>query len=85
MSEDGKISLDTEEYLAEIKETNVKVIKDTEPDNWPVTKEEIVKALTEIGLTRADNVMVHASLSKLGYGMWRGTDCYRGDYGNGGR
>lgn len=67
MSEDGKISLDTEEYLAEIKETNVKVIEDTEPDNWPVTKEEIVKALTEIGLTRADNVMVHASLSKLGY------------------
>jgi len=67
VSEDGKISLDTEKYLAEIKGANVKVIEDTEPDNRPVTKEEIVKALTEIELTRADNVMVHASLSKLGY------------------
>ncbi|WP_035793182.1 hypothetical protein [Butyrivibrio sp. AE3006] len=32
-----------------------------------VTKEEIKKSLAEVGLKAGDNVMVHTSLSKIGY------------------
>ena len=33
----------------------------------PITKNEIITALEKLGLTKGDNVMVHTSLSQLGY------------------
>ena len=32
-----------------------------------ITKDEIISAFKEVGLNKGSNVMVHASLSKLGY------------------
>lgn len=67
--ENGGITLDWEKYLKERKKEFKKIyITDRQKhDHRPITKKEISDALTNLGLNAEDAVMVHASLSNIGY------------------
>lgn len=61
--DDGSITLDWKKYL---KERGIAAVKPEEPKK-PVTKEDMVEAFKRLGLKENDNVIVHTSLSDLGY------------------
>ena len=66
VSEDGSVTIDWEKYLEEYSTQEQKV----EPEKSlkkPLTKKDLSEAFKELGLKENDIVMVHASLSSLGY------------------